>query len=106
MVAPVSIEVSVNPVSEGGSVHITAYDPYKGAFTVKAADGCEYTGAEVTSEGFWIYGLPPYRYYSAGYACYMSRPETMQDNWDVWDNRMDITGVRSGSAACVRPDPH
>ena len=96
MVAPVSVEVSVNPVSEGGTVHITAYDPYKGAFTVKASDGCEYTGAEVTSEGFWIYGLPPYRYYSAGYACYMSRPQTMQDSWDVWDNRMDITGVRSG----------
>ena len=43
-----------------------------------------------------MYGLPPYRYYSAGYACYMSRPGTMQDNYDVWDNRMDITGVQSG----------
>ena len=96
MVAPVAIKADSLPVSEGGRVRITAYDPYQGAFTVKAADGSEYTGAEVTSEGFWIYGLPPYRYYSAGYACYMSRPETMQDNWDVWDNRMDIAGVRSG----------
>ncbi len=96
MVAPVAIEADEKPVAEGGKVRITAYDPYKGAFTVKAADGCEYPGAEVTSEGFWIYGLPPYRYYSAGYACYMSRPETMQDNWDVWDNRMDVAGVRSG----------
>ena len=47
---------------EGGVVRITAYDPYKGAFTVKASDGSEYRGAEVTSEGFFIYGLPPYRY--------------------------------------------
>ena len=96
MVAPVAVQADEKPVSEGGAVRITAYDPYKGAFTVKAADGFEYVGAEVTSEGFYIYGLPPYRYYSAGYACYMSRPSTMQDNWDVWDNRMDITEVQTG----------
>ena len=96
MVAPVAVQADEKPVSEGGVVKITAYDPYKGAFTVKAADGSEYKGAEVTSEGFYIYGLPLYRYYSAGYACYMSRPSTMQDNWDVWDNRMDITEVQSG----------
>ena len=96
MVAPVAVEADEKPVAEGGAVRITAYDPYKGAFTVKAADGFEYKGAEVTSEGFYIYGLPPYRYYSAGYACYLSRPESMQDNWDVWDNRMDVTEVQSG----------
>jgi len=96
MVAPVAVQADEKPVSEGGVVKITAYDPYKGGFTTKAADGFEYKGAEVTSEGFYIYGLPLYRYYSAGYACYMSAPETMQDNWDVWDNRMDITGVKSG----------
>ena len=96
MVAPVAVQADEKPVSEGGVVKITAYDPYKGAFTVKAADGAEYKGAEVTSEGFYIYGLPPYRYYSAGYACYLSNPDSMQDNWDVWDNRMDITEVRSG----------
>ena len=96
MVAPVNIEADEKPVSEGGRVRITAYDPYQGGFTVKAADGNEYVGAEVTSEGFFMYGLPPYRYYSAGYACYMSNPESMQDNWDIWDNRMDITEVKSG----------
>ena len=96
MVAPVAVEADEKPVAEGGAVRITAYDPYKGAFTVKAADGNEYVGAEVTSEGFFIYGLPLYRYYSAGYACYLSRPESMQDNWDVWDNRMDMTEVQSG----------
>jgi hypothetical protein len=96
MVAPVAVQADEKPVSEGGVVKITAYDPYKGGFTTKAADGSEYKGAEVTSEGFYIYGLPLYRYYSAGYACYMSAPATMQDNWDVWDNRMDITGVKDG----------
>ncbi|MBR1569581.1 MAG: hypothetical protein IJ651_02455 [Bacteroidales bacterium] len=96
MVAPVCLEADEKPVSEGGQVRITAYDPYKGGFTTKAADGLEYVGAEVTSEGFNMYGLDPYNYYSAGYACYMSRPETMQDSWDIWDNRMDITGVTAG----------
>ena len=96
MVAPVAVEADEKPVSEGGVVRITAYDPYKGAFTVKAADGNEYRGAEVTSEGFWMYGLPPYRYYSVGYACYLSNPQSMQDNWDVWDNRMDVTDVKAG----------
>ena len=96
MVAPVAVQADEKPVSEGGVVRITAYDPYKGAFTVKAADGSEYRGAEVTSEGFFIYGLPPYRYYSAGYACYLSNPNSIQDNWDVWDNRMDITEVKAG----------
>ena len=96
MVAPVSVVADEKPVSEGGKVTITAYDPYKGAFTVKASGGLEYKGAEVTSEGFNIYGLPPYQYYSAGYACYMSNPDSIQDTWDIWDNRMDITGVKSG----------
>lgn len=96
MVAPVSVAVDAAPVSEGGTVTITGYDPYKGAVKVRAGDRSVYRGAEVTSEGFYIYGLPPYRYYSAGYACYLSRPESMQDNWDVWDNRMDVTNVQDG----------
>ena len=96
MVAPVAVTADEKPVSEGGKVTITAYDPYKGAFTLKASNGLEYKGAEVTSEGFNMYGLPPYGYYSAGYACYMSNPDSIQDTWDIWDNRMDITGVKSG----------
>ena len=45
MVAPVAVQADEKPVSEGGVVRITAYDPYKGAFTVKASDGSEYRGA-------------------------------------------------------------
>ena len=99
MVAPVSIECDEKPVSEGGKVVIRAYDPFAkdGKWTAKASNGDEYTGAEVTSEGFYIYGLPPYQYYSAGYACYMSDPNMMQDTWDNWDNSMDLTGVKNGA---------
>jgi len=96
MVAPVYVDVDPRPIEEGGYVKINAYDPYVGGFTVKAKDGNEYKGAEVTSEGFQIFGLDPYKYYSAGYACYMSDPSTMQDSWDIWDNRMDIVDVKSG----------
>ena len=60
----------------------------------------EYTGAEVTSEGFNIFGLPPYSYYSAGIACYLAGPgsfECMQDNHDVWNNSMTLTSLRNGT---------
>ena len=68
-------------------------------WTAKATDGNEYTGAEVTSEGFQIFGLPPYNYYSAGLACFMYGPNAnqyMQDNHDVWNNSMDLAGIQNG----------
>ncbi|MBO4564187.1 MAG: hypothetical protein J5720_01985 [Bacteroidaceae bacterium] len=98
MVAPVKIEWDEKKVADGGKLVIRAYDPYapNEIWTAKASDGTEYTGAEVTSEGFMIYGLNPYAYYSAGYACYMSNPGWMQDTWDCWDNNMDLTGINNG----------
>ena len=95
MVAPVKITWDKKKVSEGGKVKITAYDPYSAnnEWTAKASDGTEYTGAEITSEGFQIFGLPPYNYYSAGYACFMTGNRWMQDNHDVWNNSMDVCGV-------------
>lgn len=98
MVAPIKIEWDKKPVAKGGVVRITAYDPYakNNEWTAKASDGMQYTGAEVTSEGFNIFGLPPYAYYSAGYACYMSDQKWMQDNFDVWNNSMDLAGVKNG----------
>jgi hypothetical protein len=53
----------------------------------------------VTSEGFQIFGLPPYAYYSAGLACFMYGPNAnqyMQDNFDVWNNSMDLAGIQNG----------
>ena len=98
MVAPIKIEWDKKSVAKGGQVRITAYDPYakNNEWTAKASDGMQYTGAEVTSEGFHICGLPPYAYYSAGYACYMSDQKWMQDNFDVWNNSMDLAGVKNG----------
>ena len=101
MVAPVKITWDKKPVAKGGDVKITAYDPYTkdNVWTAKAADGNEYTGAEVTSEGFQIFGLPPYHYYSAGLACFMYGPNSnqwMQDNHDVWNNSMDLAGIQNG----------
>ena len=98
MVAPIKIEWDKKPVAKGGQVSITAYDPYtkNNEWTAKASDGMQYTGAEVTSEGFNIFGLPPYAYYSAGIACYMSDQKWMQDNFDVWNNSMDLAGVKNG----------
>lgn len=98
MVAPVYVQADEKPVSEGGQVIIRGYDPFAAdkQWTAKAADGTEYKGAEVTSEGFNIFGLDPYKYYSAGYACYLSNQQAQQDSWDIWDNNMPLANVASG----------
>lgn len=92
MVAPVTIKWDEKSVAEGGKVVIHGYDPYakEGIWEAKATNGSEYTGAEVTSEGFQIFGLDPYKYYSAGYACYLSNTGSQQDSWDIWDNNMPV----------------
>ena len=99
-VAPVTIQWDEKPVAEGGKVLIRGYDAVADkAWTAKASDGNEYTGAEVTSEGFSIFGLPPYNYYSAGHACFVlgnKSNDWMQDTWDWWDNNMDLKGVTDG----------
>jgi len=98
MVAPIKVEWDDKPVSEGGTVTITGFDPFAEdlKWTAKDKKGREYTGAEVTSEGFHIYGLDPYQYYSAGYACYLSDTGIQQDSWDIWDNHMPVANVRNG----------
>lgn len=98
VVAPVTIKWDEKPVAEGGSVSIRAFDPYADnkIWTAKDSKGLEYKGAEVTSEGFHVYGLDPYQYYSAGYASYLSDVSIQQDSWDIWDNHMPITKVKNG----------
>ena len=99
MVAPVKITWDKKPVAKGGVVKITGYDPYAkdNEWMAAASDGNTYTGAEVTSEGFQIFGLPPYQYYSAGIACFMTggtnSNDWMQDNHDIWNNSMDLAGI-------------
>ncbi|MBQ0142309.1 MAG: hypothetical protein KBT06_05850, partial [Prevotellaceae bacterium] len=96
-VAPVTIQWDEKPVAEGGKVVIRGYDAMTDkAWTAKASNGDEYTGAEVTSEGFSIFGLPPYSAYSAGYACFVTGNNWMQDTWDWWENSMILKGVNNG----------
>ncbi len=99
MVAPVTIEWDEASVEDGGKVSIRAYDPYAedNIWTAKDSQGNEYKGAEVTSEGFHIYGLDPYQYYSAGYASYLSDIGLQSDTWDIWDNNMPVTGIQNGN---------
>lgn len=99
MVAPVKVVSDERPVSEGGKVVITGFDPYASDSThiVKDSQGHVYHGAEVTSEGFHIFGLPPYAFYTAGIACYLSDIRLQQDSWDVWDNGAPVGGVRNGN---------
>ncbi len=99
MVAPIHVECDEKPVSEGGKVSIRAYDPYAedGIWTARDKQGNEYKGAEVTSEGFHIFGLDPYQYYSAGFACYLSDIRMQQDSWDIWDNHAPVSDVRNGN---------
>lgn len=98
VVAPVTIQWDEKPVAQGGSAVIRGYDPYAKdqIWGVKDNQGLEYKGAEVTSEGFHIYGLDPYQYYSAGYACFLSDVSSQQDSWDIWDNNMPVTKVKNG----------
>ncbi len=95
MVAPVKIEWDKKPVAKGGQVRITGYNPYStdNTWVAAASDGNVYTGAEVTSEGFQIFGLNPYKYYSAGIAAFMSNQNWLQDNFDIWNNSMDLAGI-------------
>ncbi len=95
MVAPVKITWDKKPVAKGGMVKITGYDPYvkDNEWKAIASNGDAYTGAEVTSEGFQIFGLPPYQYYSAGIACFMTGNQWLQDTHDNWDNHMDLAGI-------------
>lgn len=99
MVAPMIIEWDEKSVADGGAVRIRAFDPYARdrKWTCKASNGDEYKGAEVTSEGFNIFGLNPYNYYSAGIACYLSDNNLQQDSWDVWNNHMTVGTLKNNN---------
>ena len=101
MVAPAIIDWDEKSVAEGGKLTIRAYDPFaeNNRWTAKDSQGREYTGAEVTSEGFHIYGLDPYRYYSAGIVSHLSHTGALQDSWDIWDDHTPVAGMSNGHIA-------
>ena len=76
MVAPVKVESDDKSVADGGKVTIRGYDPYAkdNIWTAKSSQGREYTGAEVTSEGFQIYGLDPYQVLLRGIRLFSFQP--------------------------------
>ena len=98
MAAPIKVDWEERSVADGGRVTIRAYDPFaeNGIWTARDNRGYEYTGAQYASEGFHLYGLPPYDYYSAGYVSFV-RGGVLQSSWDIWDNNMPITGVQNGA---------
>lgn len=98
MVAPINVSYDETPVAEGGKVTITGWtaDTIDGIYRVSDKHGNTYTGADVTSEGFTTEGLDPYKFYSGGYACYLSNTGVMQDSYDVWDSHMPLTGLKNG----------
>jgi len=96
MVAPVHVTWDEKSVVEGGRVSIRGFDSYaEDNIWTAEAGGFKYTGAEVTSEGFSIYGLDPYQYYSAGIACYLSDHGLQADAFNIWDDHAPITNVKA-----------
>jgi hypothetical protein len=98
MVAPVTITWDEASVADGGRVTINGWCPYAEDNIWRAAAGNHvYNGAEITSEGFQIYGLPPYQYYSAGIACYLSNTGSQASAWDIWNDHAPINNISNGN---------
>lgn len=85
MVAPINLQIT-----NDGKVVIT------GLKTVKDSAGNEYTGAEVTSEGFELNGLEPYKYYSAGIASYLRGPY-IKATYDTWYDDAPVINIKNNS---------
>lgn len=100
MVEPINVEITPQ-----GDVLIT------GLTTLTDVNGNHYKGAEVTSQGWEVDGLDPYKYYSAGYACWVTPAALMLPGvgatpgnrpyvagaWDVWNNDNPIVNIRDSS---------
>ncbi len=99
MVAPIHVEWDEKGCVGRRKSSIKGYDPYAkdGIWTAKDAQGNEYKGAEVTSEGFHIFGLDPYQYYSAGFACYLSDVVSSARCMGYLNNHASITNVKNGN---------
>ncbi|HOB08384.1 MAG: family 43 glycosylhydrolase [Limnochordia bacterium] len=57
--------------------------------------GNVYTGAEVTSQGFEINGLNPYKYCSAGITCYLLGGPYVKATYDTWRDDAPVVNIRS-----------
>ena len=93
LVDPINIDITPE-----GDVKIT------GVKTITDIDGNYYQGVDVTSQGFEMDGLDPYKYYSAGYACWITPARNQDSNytyvggtWDIWNNDNPIVRIRNSS---------
>ncbi len=86
MVEPINLEITPE-----GEVVIT------GTRIIKDDFGNEYTGAEVTSQGFEINGLNPLNYHSAGITSYMIGGPYVKATYDTWRNEAPVVNIRSNS---------
>lgn len=85
-VEPVRLEVT-----DKGEVIIT------GTRIIKDESGNVYTGAEVTSQGFEINGLNPYKYHSAGITCFMVGGPYVKATYDTWRDEAPVVNILDGS---------
>ena len=82
MVDPVSVEWDDRPVSEGGEVRISM--------------------AEVTSNGFYINGLNPYKKHSAGIASYLTGNAAIEPAYEETTTTLPVTGIKNGVIAGIK----
>ncbi|MCL2373159.1 MAG: hypothetical protein FWC78_07130 [Defluviitaleaceae bacterium] len=100
MVAPIQITWDGQRIADGGTVTITGYDACRGEAWTATGGAHEFTGVQVTSEGFQVYGLNPFQYYSAGIVSFMyggswpnNAQSTLHSAWNIWDNHQPIIGA-------------
>ncbi|MGF7031502.1 hypothetical protein J2T17_002413 [Paenibacillus mucilaginosus] len=86
MVSPINVDVTAD-----GKVVIT------GTKTVKDSKGNEYTGVEVTSEGFELNGLNPYKYYSAGITSFIRNNSYVKAAYDTWNDDAPVVNNKNNS---------
>lgn len=86
MVEPINVEVT-----EDGAVDIT------GTRIIEDNYGNKYTGAEVTSQGFEIDGLDPYKYHSAGINCYMLGGPYVKATYDTFRDDAPVVNIRNNA---------
>ena len=85
-VEPVRLEVT-----ETGELIIT------GTRNIEDESGNVYTGAEVTSQGFEINGLNPYKYHSAGITSFLLGGPYVKATYDTWRDEAPVVNIRNNS---------
>ena len=82
MVEPIAVEWDEKPVSEGGEVRIST--------------------AEVTSNGFFINGLNPYKKHSAGISCYLTGGAGITPAYEESTTTLPVVNIKTGVIAGIK----